>query len=140
MVASPGYLARHGTPAAPAELASHQGLLVAPDARTWRLRHAMLGAAEAVPLPRLVADESRVLLAAALAGLGIAILPEPHCRAELADGRLARVLPDWTAGSVTTTILTPHRRGELPAVRAVAEHLAAWIRSGGGSERPAPAG
>jgi DNA-binding transcriptional LysR family regulator len=34
------------------------------------------------------------------------------------------VLPDWTAGAVTTTILMPHRRGQLPAVRAVVDFLA----------------
>jgi hypothetical protein len=34
------------------------------------------------------------------------------------------VLPDWTAGSVTSTILTPHRRTQLPAVRAVIDFLA----------------
>ena len=37
---------------------------------------------------------------------------------------LVRLLPDWTAGSVTTTILMPHRRGQLPSVRAVVEFLA----------------
>jgi hypothetical protein len=34
-----------------------------------------------------------------------------------------RVLPAWTAGSVMTTILTPHKRGQLPAVRTVIDFL-----------------
>jgi DNA-binding transcriptional LysR family regulator len=40
------------------------------------------------------------------------------------SGDLIQVLPDWTAGSVTSTILTPHRRTQLPAVRAVIDFLA----------------
>ncbi|OWV68916.1 hypothetical protein ATY76_10430 [Rhizobium sp. R339] len=61
---------------------------------------------------------------AAAAGLGITCLPTSVCRKALADGRLMRVLPDWTAGSIDTTILMPHRRGQLPAVRAVVDFLA----------------
>jgi len=36
---------------------------------------------------------------------------------------LVRVLPDWTAGSVTTTALMPQRRGMLPSVGKVLEFL-----------------
>lgn len=45
----------------------------------------------------------------------------------LASGVLQRVLPAWTAGKVTTTLLMPHRRGQLPSVRAVADFLAARL-------------
>ncbi|WP_255653951.1 LysR substrate-binding domain-containing protein [Corallococcus sp. EGB] len=69
------------------------------------------------------ADESRVLLRAAAAGLGVVCLPETFTRVDVEAGRLVRVLPAWTAGAVTTTILTPHRRGQLPAVRAVIDFL-----------------
>jgi hypothetical protein len=34
------------------------------------------------------------------------------------------VLPDWNAGTVTTTLLMPHRRGQLPSVRLVADAIA----------------
>jgi DNA-binding transcriptional LysR family regulator len=65
-----------------------------------------------------------VLLKAAAAGLGIACLPDAMSTALMESGELIQVLPDWTAGSVTSTILTPHRRGQLPAVRAVIDFLA----------------
>jgi DNA-binding transcriptional LysR family regulator len=68
-----------------------------------------------------------VLLGAALAGLGIACLPERACRPALAAGRLRRVLPDWEAGRITTTLLMPHRRGLLPGVRATVEFLASCV-------------
>lgn len=79
------------------------------------------------PKPVIAADEPMVIMKAALAGLGLAFLPSSVCRSELTDGKLVRLLPDWTAGSITTTILMPHRRGQLPAVRAVVDFLAERI-------------
>jgi DNA-binding transcriptional LysR family regulator len=93
----------------------------------WRLEDAEGVVAEARPQPGLAADESQVLLRAACGGLGIACLPRRLCNPMLARGELVRVLSGWTAGTVTTTLLMPHRRGQLPAVRAVADALAAHI-------------
>jgi DNA-binding transcriptional LysR family regulator len=125
LVASPDYLAGRGTPEAPADLIAHDAILAGPSFATWKLRHADGREASVTPKARMTADESLLLLSAAAQGLGVAILPEPFCRADFAVGRLVRVLPDWTAGEVTTTILTPHRRGQLPSVRAVVDFLAA---------------
>jgi DNA-binding transcriptional LysR family regulator len=123
LVAAPGYLAGRGEPRQPDALAEHDGLLVGPSARQWRLRRAD-DAVEVTPVPRFLADESVVLLGAATAGLGIACLPETIAAPAIGRGELVRVLPEWTAGSVTTTILTHHRRGQLPSVRAVIDFLA----------------
>jgi len=128
LIAAPAYLQARGTPQWPQDLAVHDGLLTGPAATTWRLG---LGEADetvaVTPRPRMVADESVVLLKAAAAGLGITCLPEAMCRDDLARGTLVRVLPGWTAGSVTTTLLMPHRRGQLPAVRAVVDFLCARL-------------
>ena len=83
--------------------------------------------------PRFVADETTVLLAAASEGLGIVALPARACSAHLAAGSLRRVLPGWSAGQVTTTLLLPDRRAQLPSVRAVADAI---VESGRRSERP----
>jgi DNA-binding transcriptional LysR family regulator len=126
LVASPGYLAGAPPLASPHDLAHHAALLVAPQATVWRLepRHGPVREAlEATPRPALVANETEVLLQAARAGLGIACLPEAPCRAALAAKELVHVLPGWQAGSITTTAVMPHRRGQLPAVRAVLDFL-----------------
>ena len=125
LVAAPAYLERRGTPRWPQDLAVHDGLLTQPSATTWRLRQGddESEAVEATPRARMVADESVVLLKAAAAGLGIACLPEGMCRDAFARGELVPVLPGWSAGTVTTTLLMPHRRGQLPAVRAVVDFL-----------------
>jgi DNA-binding transcriptional LysR family regulator len=130
LIAAPAYLKARGIPQWPQDLAVHDGLLTGPAATTWRLGEGEADeAVEVTPRPRMVADESVVLSKAAVAGLGITCLPEAMCRDDLARGALVRVLPGWTAGSVTTTLLMPHRRGQLPAVRAVVEFLCARTAS-----------
>lgn len=124
LVAAPSYLAAHGEPAGVADLAGHDGLPVGPHGLTWRLTREADGAVEEVaPRPVYAADESTLLLGAAVAGLGIACLPRAMTLAAVQAGDLAPVLPGWRAGEVTTTLLTPHRRGQLPAVRAVIDFL-----------------
>ncbi|BET11198.1 hypothetical protein THI4931_22400 [Pandoraea sputorum] len=75
------------------------------------------------PNARVSVDEAFALVNAAVAGLGVIILPASYCRAELESGRLVHILPDWSAGPFTTTILMPHRTGQLPSVRAVVDFL-----------------
>lgn len=132
LVAAPAYLDERGMPQAPLELSAHDGLLTGPNNGVWTLREDGGASVAATPRPRMVANESRVLVAAAVAGLGIAVLPERLCAAELGDGRLRRVLPSWNAGSVTTTLVMPHRRGQLPGVRATVEFLVGCLAHQGG--------
>lgn len=122
LVASPAYLARAGEPASPADLARHDGLYPNLQAVPWRLGRDA-DSVEVAPRERLYADEHTVLLHAAMAGLGIACLPDWIVRDALDAGTLVRVLPDWHAARVTTTLLMTHRRGQLPGVRAVVDFL-----------------
>lgn len=72
---------------------------------------------------RLAIEDFAIRKRAALAGLGMTMLPAPYCSEELADGRLVRLLPDWTLPGGHLQAVYPHRRGMLPAVRAWIEHL-----------------
>ncbi|OCP09240.1 MULTISPECIES: LysR substrate-binding domain-containing protein [unclassified Ensifer] len=130
LVAAPSYLARKGVPFGPDDLGGHDGLLSSLVSDGWTLRHQDGAAVSARPKPRFVADESHVLLEAALSGLGITALPHKLCRAEIENGSLVRVLPEWQAGLVTTTLLMPHRRGQLPSVRAVVDFIADRLAGG----------
>lgn len=123
LVASPDYLAQRGTPDTPEALAQHDGLLTAPGATSWQLGDGQGRVLRVVPRPRMTANESIALLHAATAGLGITCLPAHMCRDALTAGTLQRVLPAWTAGHVTTTLVMPHRRGLLPGVRVTVEFL-----------------
>ncbi|MGJ4857638.1 LysR substrate-binding domain-containing protein [Labrys sp. KB_33_2] len=127
LVAAPAYLAIRGMPATPEDLAGHDGLLTQPRAPIWKLS-ANGQTIEVMPRARFFADESVALLEAAKAGLGITALPRSISAAAVAGGLLRLVLPDWQAGEVTTTVLTTHRRGQLPAVRAVVDFLSRSLR------------
>lgn len=124
VVGAPTYLRRRGVPELPEDLAEHDALLTAAQATTWHLKDGAGREVDVIPRERMVADESVVLLKSAVAGLGVTCLPAAFCSSAITSGELVRILPDWTAGSVTTTLLMPHRRGQLPAVRAIVDFLA----------------
>lgn len=126
LVASPEYLAAAGTPVHPAELAQHRALSFdeSRERHLWRLRGPGGEEASVEVQPRLCCHEFAVLLDAARAGLGIALLPESVARADLASGRLRCVLPDWSLPQGIFHVVFPHRRGLLPAVRAFIDFLA----------------
>jgi DNA-binding transcriptional LysR family regulator len=127
VVASPDYVRTHGEPLRPEDLAGHRAVTAGQADNSWRLTSDSGEEVPASPKPTFSADEPMVMMKAALAGLGLTCLPTSVCRGALAEGRLVRLLPDWTAGSITTTILMPHRRGQLPAVRAVVDFLSERI-------------
>jgi DNA-binding transcriptional LysR family regulator len=72
IVASPAYIDSHGAPRAPEELVHHESLLQRPG--DWQFRHGDK-VINVRPQGRFVADSGQALVAAALAGLGIAMLP-----------------------------------------------------------------
>jgi DNA-binding transcriptional LysR family regulator len=103
LVASKTYLRRAGTPQTPTDLQTHNCLhyLRAQDTPTWTL--ALLkskgrGKQDQITVPvtgQLAANNSEALREAALAGLGIALLPDFSAQAALQHGKLMQVLPDW---------------------------------------------
>ncbi|UJR85323.1 LysR substrate-binding domain-containing protein [Sandaracinus amylolyticus] len=125
LLASPRYLRVRRIPRTPRDLRAHTGLLLGgPSAvATWTLQRDEV--TEEIPfVPRLRSDDHSLLLAAASEGLGIVALPRYMCRDELERGALREVLPEWQVGDHRLTLLAPSRRGQLPAVRALADHLA----------------
>ncbi|XXX74678.1 LysR substrate-binding domain-containing protein [Sorangium sp. So ce134] len=138
LTAAPRYLDARGAPATPEELRAHPGLLLGGQSSraVWRLHSRE--ATEEIPFaPRLRTDDPVALLGAAVAGLGVVALPEYACRDERARGELRRVLPDWHVGDHRVTMLMPSGRGQLPAVRALADFLAVEVprRVGRGTSR-----
>ena len=64
---------------------------------------------------QLTFNESAPMLDAALAGFGLAYLPEDSAQAHLADGRLIRVLADWCPPYPGYHLYYPSRRQPTPA-------------------------
>ena len=84
--------------------------------------------------PRLAADDFNVIRSAALAGLGIAVLPLAACRAQLEAGTLGQVLPDWQLPAGVMHAVYPSRRGLAPAVRAFLDFLGKQLGEEEGAE------
>jgi len=91
--------------------------LVGPADETRTIRHR----------PRLLCSNFDLLRAAAIDGAGVALLPEHICRASFVSGELVHVLPDWHTQFGIVHAVFASRKGLVPAVRALIDHLAAEI-------------
>lgn len=125
LVASPIYLARHGRPIDPEALADHVTLSMSEDdaRQVWEL-HGPNGETRKVEIkPRLMALDFPLLQEAAMAGIGIALMPEAACVDAVRAGRLEVVMPAWSLQQGIFHAVFPSRRGQLPAVRAFIDHM-----------------
>lgn len=91
----------------------------------WQLIGPDGGTREIVHEPVLACSDFTILRNAALAGLGVALLPDQVCGDALEEDRLVHVLPEWTAPFGTIHMVFGTRRGLLPAVRALIDHIVA---------------
>lgn len=139
LLASPDYLARAGVPTHPADLARHRCLpYLRPGAAQWLFerRADTEGAAERLRVPVqgvMRAGNSEVLRDAALAGLGVALLPDFSAGDAMRDGRLVEVLADWrVVGFFGEAIYAIHPwSSHTPqGVRLLIDHLKAALRPG----------
>lgn len=128
LFAAPAYLNQAGTPTHPSELVSHAAIAhgTGQGASVWKLRHINGGEDINVSIaPLLWSDSLEAQKMSAIAGLGIVALPAYFGQAELQEQKLLHILPEWiTHPDAAVTLLTPSRRGQLPAVRAFIEFLA----------------
>lgn len=132
--ASPGYVARHGRPAAPGDLARHRCLayayLAVRDAWAFRDR---AGREHVVKIAGPVrANNGGFLAGIAAAGGGIALEPDFIVGDAIRDGRLVALLPDFAPPASPIYAVYPSRRHLSAKVRAFVEFLGARF------EREAP--
>lgn len=97
VVAAPGYLAAHGTPQVPADLAGHEAVVYLTDAggaATWSFERDSTEVSVTVG-GRLRVNAAEGVRAAVCAGVGVAIVSEWMFAPELANGTVERLLPEW---------------------------------------------
>lgn len=117
-VASPGYVRAHGAPRTPDELMDHEALMQGTD--PWRV--VADGKVTTVGVRgRYKADNGEALTVAALAGIGIAALPDFLIDEHIEAGRLVPVLVDYPPPDAGIYVLRPP--GDFPPrkVRALIE-------------------
>ena len=74
--------------------------------------------------PRMGSGDFGAVRHAAVAGLGVALLPDDLCRDALAQGKLVHVLGEWHGHRGIVHLVFTTRRGLPRAVRALIDHLA----------------
>jgi DNA-binding transcriptional LysR family regulator len=126
VVAAPAYLARRARPRSPAELADHVCVLVAnSNEATWELvsgrRRANVRVAGAIA--------SRDFLSVSFfvyRGHGIGLMPSSYCDAQIADGTLVRLLPQWSSPPLSVHAVYPTRKFLPEKVHVFLEELRVW--------------
>jgi DNA-binding transcriptional LysR family regulator len=122
VVASPSYLAARSAPKAPQDLGQHRcityrmtadGSLIA-----WEFERAKRSIEVKVKGP-LTVNEPELAVDAALDGLGLAYVFEDRVAPFLSDGRLVRVLSDWTPSFPGFFLYYPSRRHVPPTLAAL---------------------
>jgi DNA-binding transcriptional LysR family regulator len=136
LVASPAYLAKNGTPADPRALSEHQCVVMSRDSgrATWRLE-GRSGSIEVAVKGRFRANSAGAVMQAAVAGLGIALLPAPLCIAEIQAAHLVRVLPEHRYQAATVYATFPTRRHISRAVSVFVDFVSEKLRLASGSWR-----
>lgn len=134
VVASPDYLARHGTPDHPDALAAHLGIAINGGASVsprWRFVMAPGEAPRetAQPVMRVASSAIDVAIEAALAGHGLVRVLSYQVREHLAAGRLQRVLQAFEPAPVPVHLVYPEGRQAAAKVRAFVAYAAARLRA-----------
>lgn len=143
IAASPAYLARHGRPETPADLADHQAVLDLNDRMLGRwplsdaagqIRHVTVGG-------RLAVNSAALTIRAALQGQGLVRAPDLFLAPYLRDGRLVELLQDYTGTEYPLHLLMPptaHRLDRVDAFAKVLTRHLAQLQAGGPAPAPGP--
>lgn len=133
-VASPEYLRLHGAPQSPDDLIDHACIQVRSSMTGQPLEWEYSLKGEVIPAKissRLMVNESGTLLAACLAGAGIARVKASGIEGLLADGRLVELLTDWRGESFPLYALYPSRHLPPAKVRAFIDFVIQLLKIDG---------
>lgn len=126
VVSSPDYFERHAAPKTPHDLTSHscinQRMPTSGGLYVWDFERRGRKANVRVDGP-LIFNTTPPQVDAALAGLGIALLPEDELMAHIETGKLVRVLSDWCPKFAGYHLYYPSRRQPSPAFSLVLQAL-----------------
>jgi len=144
-LAAPAYLAKHGTPEHPRELAHHEILLYTHQntGPIWRFASPEGGEIAVHVAGRFASNSAEGTLAAAVAGVGITRVPDALAHDRIRSGALVRILAPWE-DSMPISAVYPSGRHHSPNVRALVDFLVAnlapapWAITPAGADRLEP--
>jgi DNA-binding transcriptional LysR family regulator len=120
--ASPGYLAKHGAPKTPRDLAEHHCLAFTPSGANWSFQTRQ-GAISINVHPHMSTNDAQLLLSATQAGHGISVLSGLVAAPALADGSIVRILEDYALPDLSLTAWVPKSRIHLARVQALLSRI-----------------
>jgi DNA-binding transcriptional LysR family regulator len=125
VIASPEYLARHGQPQHPRELAHHECLGYTASGTTQNWQFMVTGQLETFPVrSRINANNGEVLTEAVAQDMGISLQPDFIVTPYLESGRVASILVDFPTPELGVYALLPSNRQVPHRVRALMDFLA----------------
>lgn len=119
LVASPSFIEAHPEIKGPEDLRNVPALAIRRDLVEWDLRDCDGVVTNVTPKIGFAANRQTILIDAAVAGLGIANLPNFMIEQQLASGKLVRVLPEWVPSPVEMTALWQKDRITARLVKAI---------------------
>jgi DNA-binding transcriptional LysR family regulator len=131
VTAAPRYLKAAGTPKHPRELAAHAWVAMSTlrSAYTWHF--SSRGHTQTVRVsPHVTSNNASSLRAFLREGIGVGILPDYMLEAEIASGRLVRLLPGWSLPQGGVHAVYPNTRYTSAKVRAFVDFLRAKLAEG----------
>ena len=124
--ATPNYLARAGEPENPADLAVHETIIYSQLTDVWSFTREGTEASVTVH-GRIRVNAAEGLRAAVLADMGLTIGSDWMFGPELADGRIRRLLTDWSLPQIDLWAVFPAGRMASAKARAFASFVAAAL-------------
>ncbi|WP_322049525.1 LysR family transcriptional regulator [Paraburkholderia sp. J67] len=127
-VASPGYLAEHPAPKAPHDLLAHRCIRFRFESGAiyrWDLEHRGKSTTLDVDGP-LTLGNLNLMVEAALAGIGVAWVPEDLVAEPIREGRLVALLSQWSPSMEGVCLYYPANRHPPTALRLFAQAVREW--------------
>jgi DNA-binding transcriptional LysR family regulator len=127
-VASPGYLERHPAPQTPQDLNTHRCIrfrFTSGGLFRWDFKRDKQSASLDVD-GQITMDNINLMTEAALAGIGVAWVPEAQVADHLRDGRLIHLLPQWSPNYSGLCLYYPANRHPPIALRLFAQAVRDW--------------
>lgn len=126
LLASPEYLAKHGTPENLAQLTEHT-CLIYENHQQWQFTDGDQKV-KIKPNAHVISNNGYALLQMTKAEQGIVNLPLFLAKEEISAGKLVEILPQYKQHSIDISILYPHRRYLSPKVKVLIEFLATLMQ------------
>jgi DNA-binding transcriptional LysR family regulator len=129
VVASPAYLARHGAPTRAGDLAEHTCLVGFAGDFSPQRRWPLVAGGDVEVGGRLAANDIRVLVAGARAGLGLALVPDAAVADSVRSGALEVVLDGIVEADASISLVYADREFIEPRVRVFVDRAVAYLQS-----------